>query len=407
MPIMPYCLNVHPGETLESVREAIATRAATVKRAVAPDRPYPLGLRLSAVAAAELATQDRVLEEFADFLRQGGFEVSGVNGFPYGAFHAHTVKAAVYEPDWSTPERLKYTGRLATVLSALLPEGGCGNISTVPLAYKSRDLEAGARKAAVHARQIALLAEFLDTLRKEEGREIVLALEPEPDCVLDNIDDTAAWFEEQLLYEGARWLSAGKRSSREEAEALLRRHVGVCLDTCHFAVVFEDPLTALSRLESSGIRVARVQLSAALRCTVSDEALLRLRAFIDPVYLHQTRVRLPLGRFAAWPDLDAATLAAAQSHQGCELRTHFHMPLYYDGDGTLESTNTVLDAEFFAHVVARDYPIEIETYTFDVLPTGMRTDNVEESIIREHRWAQERCLADQGVSASSSVSHSP
>lgn len=404
---MPYCLNVHPGETLESVREAIATRAAAVKRAVAPDRPYPLGLRLSAVAAAELATQDRVLEEFADFLRQGGFEVSGVNGFPYGAFHAHTVKAAVYEPDWSTPERLKYTGRLATVLSALLPEGGCGNISTVPLAYKSRDLEAGARKAAVHARQIALLAEFLDTLRKEEGREIVLALEPEPDCVLDNIDDTAAWFEEQLLYEGARWLSAGKRSSREEAEALLRRHVGVCLDTCHFAVVFEDPLTALSRLESSGIRVARVQLSAALRCTVSDEALLRLRAFIDPVYLHQTRVRLPLGRFAAWPDLDAATLAAAQSHQGCELRTHFHVPLYYDGDGTLESTNTVLDAEFFAHVVARDYPIEIETYTFDVLPTGMRTDNVEESIIREHRWAQERCLADQGVSASSSVSHSP
>ncbi|MDD4024908.1 MAG: metabolite traffic protein EboE [Kiritimatiellae bacterium] len=407
MPIMPYCLNVHPGETLESVREAIAMRAATVKRAVAPDRPYPLGLRLSAVAAAELATQDRVLEEFADFLRQGGFEVSGVNGFPYGAFHAHTVKAAVYEPDWSTPERLKYTGRLATVLSALLPEGGCGNISTVPLAYKSRDLEAGARKAAVHARQIALLAEFLDTLRKEEGREIVLALEPEPDCVLDNIDDTVAWFEEQLLYEGARWLSAGKRSSREEAEALLRRHVGVCLDTCHFAVVFEDPLTALIRLESAGIRVARVQLSAALRCTVSDEALLRLRAFIDPVYLHQTRVRLPLGRFAAWPDLDAATLAAAQSHQGCELRTHFHMPLYYDGDGTLESTNTVLDAEFFAHVVARDYPIEIETYTFDVLPTGMRTDNVEESIIREHRWAQERCLADQGVSASSSVSHSP
>jgi len=407
MPIMPYCLNVHPGETLESVREAIATRAATVKRAVAPDRPYPLGLRLSAVAAAELATQDRVLEEFADFLGQGGFEVSGVNGFPYGAFHGQAVKAAVYEPDWSTPERLKYTGRLATVLSALLPEGGCGNISTVPLAYKSRDLEAGARKAAVHARQIALLAEFLDTLRKEEGREIVLALEPEPDCVLDNIDDTVAWFEEQLLYEGARWLSAGKRSSREEAEALLRRHVGVCLDTCHFAVVFEDPLTALSRLESSGIRVARVQLSAALRCTVSDEALLRLRAFIDPVYLHQTRVRLPLGRFAAWPDLDAATLAAAQSHQGCELRTHFHMPLYYDGDGTLESTNTVLDAEFFAHVVARDYPIEIETYTFDVLPTGMRTDNVEESIIREHRWAQERCLADQGVSASSSVSHSP
>lgn len=404
---MPYCLNVHPGETLESVREAIATCAAAVKRAVAPDRLYPLGLRLSSVAAAELATQDRALEEFADFLGQGGFEVSGINGFPYGAFHGQAVKSAVYEPDWSTPERLKYTGRLATVLSALLPEGGCGNISTVPLAYKSDNLEEGARKAAVHARQIAVMAEFLDLLRKEDGREIVLALEPEPDCVLESIDETIAWFEEQLLYEGTRWLSAGQRRSRDEAEALLRRHVGVCLDTCHFAVAFEEPLTALIRFESACIRVARVQISAALRCAVSDEALLRLRAFIDPVYLHQTRVRLPLGRFASWPDLTAETLAAAGAHKGRELRTHFHVPLYYDGDGILESTNTGLDAEFFAHVAARGYPLEIETYTFDVLPAGTGAENVVDNIVREHCWAQERCRAGQAVYASSSASHSP
>ena len=409
MPIIPYCLNVHPGETLESVREAIATHATAVKQAVAPSRPYPLGLRLSALAAKELATYDRTLEEFADFLGQGGFEVTGINGFPYGAFHGQTVKAAVYEPDWATPERVKYTAWLAKVMSALLPEGGCGNISTVPLAYKnkSRDADADARKAAFHARQIALMAEFLDALRREEGREIVLALEPEPDCVLESVDETVAWFEDHLLYEGMRWLSAGARRTRDAAETLLRRHVGICLDTCHFAVVFDDPLAALLRLDSACIRVARVHLSAALRCDVSAEALQRLRSFIDPVYLHQTRVRLPLGRFAAWPDLDAETLAAAQSHEGCELRTHFHVPLYYDGDEILGSTNTSLDAEFFAHVVARDYPLEIETYTFDVLPMGMRAESVDESIVREHRWAQERCRAGQGVSASPSASHSP
>jgi len=397
MPLISYCLNVHPGESLASVREAITTYAAAVKQTVAPGLPYPLGLRLSASAAEELATQERALGEFADFLKQGGFEVSGINGFPYGAFHGQAVKKVVYEPDWSTPERLKYTARLAAVLAALLPEGGRGNISTVPLAYKSLNLEEGARKAAVYARQIVVMARFLDTLLKEEGVEIVLALEPEPDCVLEDTDGMIAWFEEQLLYEGVRWLSAGGRRTRDEAEALLRRHIGICLDTCHFALAFEDPLAALVRFERACVRVARVQLSAALRATVSDESLRRLRGFIDPVYLHQTRLRLPRGRVAAWPDLDGETLAAARAHEGCELRTHFHVPLYYDGDAVLGSTNAGLTEEFFAHVVARDYTLEIETYTFGVLPAELRAGNVVDSVVREHRWARERMQAGQGA----------
>ncbi len=397
MPLISYCLNVHPGESLASVREAITTYAAAVKQTVAPGLPYPLGLRLSAVAAEDLATQERALGEFADFLGQGGFEVSGINGFPYGAFHGQAVKKAVYEPDWSTPERLKYTARLAAVLAALLPEGGRGNISTVPLAYKSLNLGEGARKAAVYARQIVVMARFLDTLLKEEGVEIVLALEPEPDCVLEDTDGMIAWFEDQLLYEGVRWLSAGGRRTRDEAEALLRRHVGICLDTCHFALAFEDPLTALIRFESACVRVARVQLSAAPRATVSDEALRHLSALIDQVYLHQTRVSLPLGRVAAWPDLTSETLAAARAHEGCELRTHFHVPLYYDGDAVLGSTNAGLTEEFFANVVARDYPLEIETYTFGVLPAELRAGNVVDSIVREHRWARERMQAGQGA----------
>ncbi|MDD4103275.1 MAG: metabolite traffic protein EboE [Kiritimatiellae bacterium] len=390
MPIIPYCLNIHPGESIASVREAITTHAAAVKQAVSPDRPYPLGLRLAAVAAEELAADGPALHDFAEVLKQGGFEVVGINGFPYGAFHAQAVKAAVYEPDWSTPERLKYTARLATVLSALLPEGAVGNISTVPLAYKSLNLVDCVDKAAVYARQIAVMAEFLDALRKEEGREIVLALEPEPDCALENTDETVAWFEEQLLYEGMRWLSAGNRRTRAEAEALLRRHIGVCLDTCHFAVAFEDPLTALIRFESACIRVARVQLSAALSTTVSDESLQRLCNLIDPVYLHQTKIKLPLGRIISLPDLTEATLAAAGAHKGCELRTHFHVPLYYDGDAVLGSTNTELSPEFFAHVCEQGYPLEIETYTFDVLPSDMRTENVVDSIVREHRWVKDR-----------------
>jgi len=394
---IPYCLNVHPGENLSEVRGAIERHTLAVKARVAPDVPYPIGLRLAAAAAEELSGE-AALEEFKDFLARHGLTVTGINGFPYGAFHNTAVKTAVYEPDWTTPERLNYTARLASILASLLPEGQTGNISTVPLGYKRQRAEVGSRRseaggqengtaATVYVRQIAVMAEFLNDLKNRTGREIALALEPEPDCLLESTDELVAWFEDELLQEGVRWLSSHKRRTEEEAEALLRNTVGLCLDTCHFAVGFEDPLTALIRFESACIRVARVQLSAAIRTTVSDEALRRLAAFVDPVYLHQTRISLPRGQVVSWPDLTAETLEAARRHPGCELRTHFHVPLFYAGDGLLGSTNTDLTADFFAHVRSKGYPLEIETYTFDVLPPALRAADVVDSLVKEHGWA--------------------
>jgi len=382
---IPYCLNIHPGESLDAVREAIALHACAVKARVSPEAPYPLGLRLSSAAAEELSAP-AALEAFADLLTRNDLYVTGINGFPYGTFHDAAVKTAVYRPDWTTPERLSYTGRLATLLAALLPKGQTGNISTVPLGYKA----AGPANTSLPVRQIAVMAEFLHTLHREEGREIVLALEPEPDCLLEDTNDVIAWFEDALLTEGKRWLCANKRRTPEEAETLLRTYVGLCLDTCHFAVEFEDPLTALIRFESACIRVARIQLSAAVRTVISDASLARLADFIDPVYLHQTKIRLPRGQIVSLPDLTRETLETARQHAGCELRTHFHVPLFYAGDGVLNSTHTDLTPEFFAHAAAQNYPLEIETYTFNVLPPALRPSSVIDSLVAEHDWVNTR-----------------
>lgn len=398
MTAIPYCLNVHPGESLASVREAIETHARAVKARVSPDAPYPLGLRLADAASRELA-EPAALEAFRDLLARHALFATGVNGFPYGTFHGGPVKTGVYRPDWSTPERLTYTGRLAEILAALLPEGQTGSVSTVPLGYKGPgsgvqgpgSIGSGAERrgsGVVRARQIAVMAEFLHDLHVRTGREIVLALEPEPDCLLENTDDVIAWFEDELLYEGRRWLTANCRRTPDEAEALLRRYVGLCVDTCHFAVAFEDPLTALIRFESACVRVARIQLSAAIRATVSADALARLTAFIDPVYLHQTKIRLPRGAVVSLPDLTRETLESARAHAGCELRTHFHVPLFYEGDSTLGSTRVDLTPAFFAHADRQGYPLEIETYTFDVLPREIRPASLIESLVRETQWAQ-------------------
>jgi hypothetical protein len=404
---IPYCLNIHPGESLSDTRSAIERYALAVKARVSPGAPYPLGLRLAASAAKELSDPDAAAA-FRDLLTRNDLFVTGINGFPYGTFHNAAVKAAVYQPDWSTPERLNYTGRLASILAHLLPEGQTGNISTVPLGYKHQGSGFGVQGSgkrgtegslaeprtlnppSLFSRQLAVMAEFLHDLKQMSGREVILALEPEPDCLLEDTQEVIAWFEDELLVEGKRWLTFQGRRTPEEAEMLLRTYIGLCLDTCHFAVAFEDPLTALIRFESACIRVARIQLSAAIRATITDESVERLGAFIDPVYLHQTKIRLPRGRILALPDLTKETLETARQHAVCELRTHFHVPLFYAGDAVLGSTHTDLTPEFFAHVKAHGYPLEIETYTFNVLPPEIRPADVVDSLVAEHEWVASR-----------------
>lgn len=389
MTTIPYCLNIHPGESLAALRQAITTHALAVKVRLSPTAPYPLGLRLTAAAANELSDPS-TLEEFVDLLSTHDLYTTCVNGFPYGAFHDTTVKAAVYQPDWSTPERLNYTARLAKIMVRLTPADHTANISTVPLAYRRDPTSSGSDKSVVYARQLALLAEFLEELQEESGREVIMAIEPEPDCLLESCDETIAWFEDQLLYEGRRWLSAGSRRSRESAEELLRRKIGICLDTCHFAVAFEDPLTTMIRFESAGLRIARVQLSSAISTTISASALARLRDFFDPVYLHQTKIQLPYRRLLALPDLDETTIATAAQHLGCELRTHFHVPLFFAGDDTLSATNRDLTPALFAHIQQKGYPMEIETYTFNILPPALRAGSVVENLIKEHEWVAQK-----------------
>ena len=382
--MIPYCLNIHRGETLADIYQAIANSACAVKERLAPETPYPLGLRFPA-SATDTFTEKEERLAFADFLKQRGLTSSMINGFPYGTFHGSPVKTSVYLPDWSMKERLDYTAKLALLLVDLLPENGKGSISTLPLAYQKPVLNEQKRHAAV--RHLLVLACLLDELRQEHGKEIVVAIEPEPDCMLEDTHSTISWFENELLVEARRWLSATKKRSPEEAEALVRRHLGLCFDTCHFALAFEEPLEALTRFEQAGIAIARIQLSAALHTRITPESLKALHSFVEPVYLHQTRIRLPRGKIIYYPDLTAETLADAAQYEGAELRTHFHVPLFWEGNDLLRSTQETLTPDFFKAVAEKHYPVELETYTFDVLPPELKASSVVENLVKETLWA--------------------
>ena len=371
---LTYCLNVHPGETWDQNLAAIRDKALKVRDLVGPKGPFGLGLRLSCEAAKTLSRPEK-LSQFRRFLDEQGLYVFTINGFPYGRFHGAAVKEAVYRPDWRAPERRDYTILLADILAALVPAGVTGSISTVPGSYKQ--WLRGDEDIAAMVANLTQVAAHLAEVQERTGRRICLALEPEPDCHIETTAEAIEFF-------------TGPLAAGAQNREIIRRHVGVCFDTAHLAVAFEDLGRSLSRLREAEVTVAKIQLSSALRVAAGAHAGQALRDFCDEVYLHQVKVCGRDGSLRSYTDLPQAIEAEAGGEQD-EWRVHFHVPLFFDGAGPLGSTNSLLDSRFVEAVTqGASQHLEIETYTFDVLPPAIRPGDVTESIAREYRWVLER-----------------
>lgn len=379
-----YCLNVHPTQTFAEVRAALLGPAAEIKRRLCPDRPFAVGLRLSAEAAAAPGATAELAAIFAG----EGFMAFTMNGFPYGRFHGAPVKEAVYEPDWTTPERAAYTTALARTMAALVPPGEPATISTVPggFAPATRGREATVAEGLLQA------TAALVRLERDTARTVALALEPEPWCLLETVADAVAFFGAHLFTPAAaRRLAALAGLTVEDAAAALPRHLGLCLDVCHMAVGFEEPEEALPALAAAGIPVHKVQLSAALRVPHVDAAARRrAAAFRDAVYLHQTVARAPDGRLRRILDLPEAL--ETEHADGAEWRVHFHVPLFAELEPPLASTRGVLERLLAMHRAAPVTPhLEVETYTWDVLPAEARGGlTITDGIEKELRWVLQR-----------------
>ena len=386
---LTYCSNIHPGESWAEVRANFDRYVLAVRDRLMPEGEFGIGLRLSARAADELAVP-AVLAEFKDYLRRHRLYVFTLNGFPYGTFHGARVKEGVYLPDWRDPERLRYTDLLADLLAELLPDDPSieGSVSTVPGAFKPA-LD-GPADIALMTEHLLRHTAHLVRLRSRTGRLIALALEPEPYCFIETIAEAIAYFRGELHAPAAvQRLVELTGLDSAAAAAALHDHLGLCLDLCHAAVEFEDPQDCIRQLEAAGIRVHKMQISAGLRLPSLDaQALAALRRFDDPVYLHQVVEHGPAGlvRFA---DLPQALAALQGGTADREWRVHFHVPIFLDRLAPFASTQS-----FIREVLAiqRTRPVsahlEVETYTWDVLPEPFRSGAVDAAVARELDWVR-------------------
>lgn len=389
---LTYCANVHAAESADDV---IAVVKGPMRRVfgrlagLAAPTPLAAGLRFSAAAAFAFRDDAFLVEELGDALLAADAHALTVNAFVYGDFHGKPVKRAVYRPDWTTDERVAFTVATAEVLAALPALASTQSISTSPGSFKAF----GPANDLAMAERFARVAAELHMLEMQFDRRIVLAVEPEPGCSFETIDEWIRFYEEVLLRGAWPALEKLKPGNRAAQETILRAHLTTCFDVCHAAVEFEDVAAAFRRLAARGIAVGKIQLSNALRLGAvapGSSVLERLRDFSDAVYLHQTVAKDDAGGLHAFEDLPDF-LAAAERRPFAAARVHFHVPLFFDGrDGLLSTTpDLALALESIADLPDESH-LEIETYTWNVLPAKERSISIEDGIVAEYAWARAR-----------------
>jgi hypothetical protein len=166
--------------------------------------------------------------------------------------------------------------------------------------------------------------------------------------------------------------------------------IQLCYDVCHFAVSYEDPLVVLERLHYFGLKTGKVQISAALKGVLGKDAnrqatITAFSEFNEPVYLHQVIGRTTDNKKIHYPDMPQA-LADAANPEVEEWRAHYHVPVFVQDFGVLTSTRDDIN-RVLARQVAKPfcYHLEVETYTWEVLPAGLKQE-MGTSIAREMKW---------------------
>jgi hypothetical protein len=382
---LAYCTNVHRGQSWDETFASLQTYTLAVRRLVCPRRPFAIGLRLGNRAAIQLA-QKRTLSAFKKWLEKNNCFIFSVNGFPYGRFHGRFVKEKVYLPDWTSPSRLAYTNRLFDLLVELVPAGIEGSVSTLPGSFKEF-VKSDAQRKAIR-KNLWRCVEHISRLSGRTGKKLHLGLEPEPLCLQENSAETLALF--------AQLRDEHKNDSR------LGEFLGVNYDCCHFAVEYEEPRKALSAFQNAGIKISKLHLSSALKTSATPKALVALKKFTDDVYLHQVVERGANGQLRYFKDLPIALAAKSKlKTRGSKLpewRIHFHVPLHAPAIPPFQNTNDHLlgTLDWLAENPKACSHLEMETYTWEVLPPELKSRTVVEQIAAEYDWTLAR-LAERGL----------
>ena len=370
---LAYCTNIHRGEGWNETFHGLNEYTLKVKEKVSQSDPFAIGLRLGYKAALELSeTGSRNLDEFIKWLDYNNCYIFSINGFPYGQFHGSRVKEQVYSPDWTFDSRVEYTNLLFDILAEILPSGMSGSVSTLPGSFKEF-IQDDTQQGNVIIENLARCGKHINDLIEKTGKDLHLGLEPEPLGWFENTPETLSFFKRFRNIHGDEFDNV----------------IGVNYDTCHLAIEYENAKESLLLLKNNNIKISKIHLSSALKLKPNQQTVDSLKEYQDDVYLHQVIAKLQNGELIRFKDLpDAIENFLKGNCNDDEWRVHFHIPLHASPDSLFDDTRdhikdtlSVLssDPEMCKH-------LEMETYTWEVLPNSMQSNSVVDQLSLEYDW---------------------
>jgi sugar phosphate isomerase/epimerase len=385
---LTYSTLVHPADDWEQIWQSLNTYVPKVKERFAGNQRFGVSLRLSAKSAETLANSKADRDKLRKFLDDQNMYLYTVNAFVYGHFKGNVVKEQVYEPDWRSEERTRYTMNVASVVADIAPADVLPSIQTSPLGFKPR--VTGPDVVQSYTDNVLRVTKHLIELEAKTGVTVTLGLEPEPYCFLETTDETVDYFTNHL-YSGASAEKLAKMSGLPVSEAIaaLRKHVGIVYDICHLAVEYEDITQSLQKLVDAGVPIVKLQEAAALHMPeVTQRVVDTLKRYSKTIYLTQT-IEKRNGEFTKYLNLEDAFAAWEKDPGPREWRTHIHVPVFLDDLGQFRTTRfAIADALKFHKQKPLSRHLEVETYTWDMLPDSLKTGDIVEYVCRELDWVR-------------------
>jgi sugar phosphate isomerase/epimerase len=385
---LTYSTLVHPADDWEQIWRSLNTYVPKVKERFAGNQRFGVSLRLSAKSAETLANSKADRDKLRKFLDDQNMYLYTVHAFVYGHFKGNVVKEQVYEPDWRSEERTRYTMNVASVVADIAPADVLPSIQTSPLGFKPR--VTGPDVVQSYTDNVLRVTKHLIELEAKTGVTVTLGLEPEPYCFLETTDETVDYFTNHL-YSGASAEKLAKMSGLpiSEAIAALRKHVGIVYDICHLAVEYEDITQSLQKLVDAGVPIVKLQEAAALHMPeVTQRVVDTLKRYSKTIYLTQT-IEKRNGKFTKYLNLEDAFAAWEKDPGPREWRTHIHVPVFLDDLGEFRTTRfAIADALKFHKQKPLSRHLEVETYTWDMLPDSLKTGDIVEYVCRELEWVR-------------------
>ena len=380
---LTYSTLVHAGDNWDQMRASVEEFVPKVKRRLGVEGKFGVSLRISGDSQKTLSESAEARSDLKKFLEDEGLYVFTINAFPYGPFKGQRVMERVYEPDWTTNQRVEYTKAIADILVDITDEDTSPSIQTAPLAFAPNVSDES--YIARFTTSVFEVISHLYHLEARTGRRVKLSIEPEPACYLETTDETVAFFQERLYAPaGVAELANIAQIALSEAEGAIKRYLGIVFDIGHQSVGFEDIPQSLEKLVNAGIPIFKLQEAAALWVeSLSLDIIPELRRFTDTIYLSQTSLKTAEG-IVKYLNLGEALDAYEANPVPTEMRTHFHVPVFLEEIGPFKTTRFAVQQALAMH---RKQPLsdhlEIETYTWDVLPAELKTGDIVDYVSRE------------------------